>query len=70
MSPKLGAAIFFGKSLVVAQISASLVLMIGAGLFVRTLQNIQNKNLGIQSEQPASASVLIPPAMAITPSGW
>lgn len=35
-----------GKSLVVAQVSASLVLMIGAGLFVRTLQNIQNKNLG------------------------
>jgi predicted permease len=35
-----------GKSLVVAQISASLVLMIGAGLFVRTLQNMQNKNLG------------------------
>lgn len=34
------------KSLVVAQVSASLVLMIGAGLFVRTLQNIQNKNLG------------------------
>jgi predicted permease len=35
-----------GKSLVVVQVSASLVLMIGAGLFVRTLQNIQNKNLG------------------------
>jgi predicted permease len=35
-----------GKSLVVAQVAASLVLMIGAGLYVRTLQNMQNKNLG------------------------
>ncbi len=35
-----------GKALVVAQVSASLVLMIGAGLFVRTLQNMQNKSLG------------------------
>ena len=35
-----------GKSLVVAQISGSLVLMIGAGLFVRTLRNMENKNLG------------------------
>jgi predicted permease len=35
-----------GKSLVVAQVAASLVLMIGAGLYIRTLQNMQNKNLG------------------------
>ena len=35
-----------GKSLVVVQVSASLVLMIGAGLFVRTLQNMESKNLG------------------------
>ena len=35
-----------GKSLVVAQVAASLVLMIGAGLYVRTLQNMENKNLG------------------------
>jgi predicted permease len=35
-----------GKSLVVAQVAASLVLMIGAGLYVRTLQNMQRKNLG------------------------
>ena len=40
-----------GKSLVIAQVSASLVLMIGAGLFVRTLQNIQNKNLGFNQEK-------------------
>lgn len=35
-----------GKSLVVAQVAASLVLMIGAGLFVRTLRNMESKNIG------------------------
>jgi predicted permease len=39
-----------GKSLVVAQVSASLVLMIGAGLFVRTLQNMERKNLGFNQK--------------------
>jgi predicted permease len=39
-----------GKSLVVAQISVSLVLMIGAGLFVRTLQNFERKNLGFNQK--------------------
>ena len=37
---------FLGKTLVVAQVAASLVLMIGAGLFVRTLQNFERKDLG------------------------
>ena len=41
---------FLGKSLVVAQISASLVLMVGAGLFVRTLKNFEHKNLGFDQE--------------------
>jgi predicted permease len=35
-----------GKSLIVAQVAASLVLMIGAGLFVRTLVNYENRNFG------------------------
>jgi predicted permease len=35
-----------GKGLVVGQVSGSLVLMIGAGLFVRTLQNMENRNFG------------------------
>ena len=35
-----------GNSLIVAQVAASLVLMIGAGLFVRTLVNFENKNFG------------------------
>jgi len=39
-----------GKVLVVAQVSASLVLMIGAGLFVRTLQNMQNRSLGFNQK--------------------
>jgi predicted permease len=35
-----------GKLLVVAQVAASLVLMIGAGLYIRTLQNMEKMNLG------------------------
>jgi predicted permease len=41
---------FLGESLVVAQISASLVLMIGAGLFVRTLENFERKDLGFDQK--------------------
>jgi predicted permease len=35
-----------GQSLIVVQVAASLVLMIGAGLFVRTLVNYENRNFG------------------------
>ena len=35
-----------GKGLVVAQVAMSLVLLVGAGLFVRTLQNLENINVG------------------------
>jgi predicted permease len=35
-----------GKSLVVAQVSLSLPLLMGAGLFVRTLGNLESQNLG------------------------
>jgi hypothetical protein len=41
---------FLGESLVVAQISASLVLMTGAGLFVRTLENFERKDLGFDQK--------------------
>ncbi len=39
-----------GKSLIVAQVAASLVLMIGAGLFVRTLINFENRNFGFNQQ--------------------
>jgi predicted permease len=35
-----------GQSLIVGQVAASLVLMIAAGLFVRTLVNFENRNFG------------------------
>jgi predicted permease len=39
-----------GKSLIIAQVAASLVLMVGAGLFVRTLVNFENKNFGFNQQ--------------------
>jgi predicted permease len=39
-----------GKALVVAQVAMSLVLMVGAGLFVRTLRNLESVNLGFNKE--------------------
>ena len=35
-----------GKTLIVAQVSLSLLLLVGAGLFVRTLTNLENVNTG------------------------
>jgi predicted permease len=36
----------FGKALVVSQVAMSLLLLVGAGLFVRTLGNLEEVNLG------------------------
>lgn len=40
-----------GKSLVVAQVALSLLLLVGAGLFVRTLWNLENQNFGFNQRQ-------------------
>ena len=41
-----GSRSLFGRSLVVAQVAISLVLLIGAGLFLRTLQNLRQVDVG------------------------
>src|SRR5262245_42264189 len=40
----------FGKSLVVAQVALSLLLLVVAGLFVRTLRNLKNLDAGFQMD--------------------
>jgi predicted permease len=40
----------FGKALVVAQVTLSLLLLVGAGLFVRTLINLQNLPSGFNQQ--------------------
>jgi predicted permease len=40
----------FGKALVVAQVALSLLLLVGAGLFVRTLINLQNRPSGYNKQ--------------------
>ncbi|PTY06359.1 hypothetical protein DB347_13095 [Opitutaceae bacterium EW11] len=39
------------KSLMVVQVALSLVLLVGAGLFLRTLRNLQNVDVGFNREQ-------------------
>ncbi|HVP46369.1 MAG TPA: ABC transporter permease [Bryobacteraceae bacterium] len=46
-----GARISMGKALVVSQVAISLSLLVGAGLFLRTLQNLQRVHLGYPRER-------------------
>ena len=46
-----GARITMGKALVISQVAISLLLLIGAGLFLRTLQNLQRVDLGYPREK-------------------
>lgn len=41
---------WLSKGLVIAQVAMSLVLLVGAGLFVRTLRNLQNVDYGFNQE--------------------
>ena len=45
-----GSRVTLGKLLVVAQIAVSLLLLIGAGLFVRTLRNLETVDIGYPRE--------------------
>ncbi len=45
-----GAVSRLSKSLIVAQVALSLLLLVGAGVFIRTLNNLQRVNLGFNQE--------------------
>jgi predicted permease len=45
-----GAVSRLSKGLIVAQVALSLLLLVGAGVFLRTLQNLQRVNLGFNQE--------------------
>lgn len=40
----------FGKALVISQVALSLILLIGAGLFIRSLRNLRTQDLGFDRE--------------------
>jgi predicted permease len=50
------------NALVVSQVALSVVVLLGAGLFLRTLRNLQNVELGFQQEQLTVFRVAAPPA--------
>ncbi len=46
VSAELGAKSKFSRALVVAQVAACMLLLTAAGLFVRTMENLENQNFG------------------------
>jgi predicted permease len=54
-------------SLTVAQAALSVMLLVGAGLFVTSLRNVRAVNLGIQPERVVRASINFPAAGDVTP---
>jgi predicted permease len=52
-----GSRLRLGKALVAGQVALSLALLAGAGLFLRTLHNLQNVDLGFQRENVLVADI-------------
>lgn len=52
----------FRKMLVTAQIALSLMLLIGAGLLIQTLERLQNQDLGFRVDHLTHAQLYLPPA--------
>jgi putative ABC transport system permease protein len=52
----------FRKVLVTAQIALSLVLLVGAGLLIQTLERLQNQDLGFRVDHLIRGHLYLPPA--------
>ncbi len=57
----------FRKMLVTAQIALSLMLLVGAGLLIRTLERLQNQDLGFRIDHLMHGQLYLPPAQYATP---
>lgn len=57
----------FRKVLVVAQIALSVMLLVGAGLLIRTLERLQNQDLGFRVDHLMRAHLYLPAAQYPTP---
>ena len=57
---------FIPKFLVAAQVTLSLILLVGAGLFLRTLRNLERQDLGFENHKLLLAQ-LLPEAAGYTP---
>jgi putative ABC transport system permease protein len=57
----------FRKVLVTAQIALSLMLLVGAGLLIQTLERLQNQDLGFRVDQLIRGHFYLPPAHYPTP---
>ncbi len=53
----VGGGVRFRKALVVAQVTISILLLISAGLFIRTLRNLRLVDLGIKTESVVAFNV-------------
>src|SRR5262249_15519749 len=56
-----------GKALLVVQVALSLTLLIGAGLFLRTLMNLRNVDVGFDPTNIAVFRLNLPPSPYSTP---
>lgn len=57
----------FRKVLVTAQIALSLMLLVGAGLLIQTLERLQNQDLGFRVDHLMHGQLYLPPAEYATP---
>ncbi|HZP47609.1 MAG TPA: ABC transporter permease [Vicinamibacterales bacterium] len=53
----VGGGVRFRKALVVAQVTISILLLIGAGLFIRTLRNLRLVDLGLDTESVVAFNI-------------